>query len=101
MTPPLRKGRSAAVSTIQPRAGHLTNSLNDDFKEDDVGIRRRNSDSDQVKSGIVKKSFLKSSQQEQEEFDDAIRDLKRTSSREKGLRSQLNPKGQYIREEDG
>ena len=98
---PQRKGKGLIGSMIQPKVGgHLTSSQNDDFQEQELGMRKRRSDNNDLKSNIVKKSFMKTNQQEKEEFDEAIRDLKRTASREKGLRSNINPRGQYVKEED-
>jgi len=48
---------------IQPKVGgHLTNSQNDDFQEEDLAIRKRRSENDQLKSGIVRKSFMNTNQ---------------------------------------
>lgn len=98
---PQRRGKGLIGSMIQPKVGgHLSSSQNDDFQEQELGMRKRRSNNDDLKSNIVKKSFMKANQEEKEEFDQAIRDLKRTASREKGLRSNLNPRGQYVKEED-
>lgn len=62
---PQRKGKGLAGSSIQPRVGgHLFNSQQDDFQEEEIGMRKRRSDTDQLKSNIVKKSFMKTNQEE-------------------------------------